>query len=117
MRTPITKQLHVVGPTAPLKFAGETALAELTLLVHPSETVYAIGQNDWRSIVHEFTISPEAEADTVELQVWNYRPLPWGNGPCVDPLSLILSLRDESDERVRISLEELESNTWERSRG
>jgi hypothetical protein len=35
----------------------------------------------------------------------------------VDPLSLILSLRDEVDERVQISLEELERNTWERLRG
>lgn len=117
MRTPVAKRLHAVGPTGGLRIAGETALAENTLLVHPSETVYAIGQNDWRLIESEFTISPEADADTFELQVWNYRPLPWGETLCVDPLSLLLSLRDEVDERVQISLEELERDTWERLKG
>lgn len=114
MRTPVAKQLHAAGPATLFRTAGETALAELTLLVHPSETVYAIGQNDWREIEAEFTIFPEADAGTFKLQVWSYRPLPWGDAPSVDPLSLILSLRDEVDERVQISLEELENNTWER---
>lgn len=117
VRTPVAKRLHAVGPTAGLRIAGETALAEHTLLVHPSETVFAIGQNDWRLIESEFTISPEADADTFELQVWNYRPLPWGDTLSVDPLSLLLSLRDEVDERVQITLEELERNTWERLKG
>ena len=114
MRTPVAKRLHAVGPTSLLRTAGETALAELTLLVHPSESVYAIGQNDWREIEAEFTIIPEADAGTFKLQVWSYRPLPWGDAPSVDPLSLILSLRGEVDERVQISLEELENSTWER---
>jgi DNA-binding MarR family transcriptional regulator len=114
MRTPVTKSLHVIGPKDRLKLAGETALAELTLLTHPSETVFAIGPNDWRTRQSEFTISPEADSNTSMLQIWSYHPWLLDDETTVDPLSLILSLQNETDERVQITLEELENTTWQR---
>lgn len=114
MRSPVARQLHVIGPSEPLALAGESALAELTLLVRPSENVYAIGPNDWRSMQSEFTIRPEAEPNTFKLEVWSYHPLLQDGRSTVDPLSLILSLQDERDERVQIALEQLEKSMWQR---
>jgi len=114
LRSPVSKKLHVTGASEPLTLAGETALAELTLLAHPSETVYAIGSNDWRSMRSEFTICAEADANTFGLEVWSYNPSLVEGQHTVDPLSLILSLQSEPDMRVQIVLEELENETWRR---
>ena len=120
MRSPVTKELHVAGPvpghTGLLKLAGETALAELTLLSAPAEPVFAIGANDWRAYGSEFDLREQAESDTFKLQVWSYHPSLWEDRTTVDPLSLTLSLQDVFDDRVQIALDELESNTWQGSK-
>lgn len=116
MDTPVQKQLHVTGPRDLLRLAGESALAEFTLLAPPIEPVFAISPNDWRAFESQFTIFPEGDSNTIRLQVWSYHTWLLDDAPTVDPLSLIVSLQDETDERVQIALEELESTHWLRSR-
>ncbi|WP_282295449.1 winged helix-turn-helix transcriptional regulator [Stenotrophomonas sp. PS02289] len=118
MRSPVTKELHLAGPVPErtgLKLAGESALAELTLLSPPAEPVFAIGPSDWRTYGSEFNLREQAESDTFKLQIWSYNPWLWENRATVDPLSLTLSLQDVFDDRVQIALDELESSAWERS--
>lgn len=120
MRSPVAKELHVAAippvHAGLLKLAGETALAELTLLAAPEELVLAIGANDWRAHGSAFEVREQADADTVKLQVWSYHPWLWQNGDTVDPLSLTLSLQHVFDDRVQIALDELERITWQRSK-
>lgn len=55
--------------------------------------------------------SPPAEAGIV-LQLWRYRPDVLSDG-VIDPFSLALSLRGESDERVQMAIDEmLEELQW-----
>lgn len=117
LRNPVSRRLHVTGPTDLLRLAGESALSELTLLAQPNELTFAIGPNDWRATESEYTISPEADAGTFVLQVWSYHPWLLEDERTVDPLSLILSLQNETDERVQLALEALENNTWQKSQG
>ena len=120
MRSPVTKELHIATPAPEhaglLKLAGESALAELTLLVPPEERVIAIGPNDWQACRSVFDLREQADADTVKLQIWSYHPWLWENGNTVDPLSLTLSLQNVFDDRVQIALDELERFTWQRSK-
>jgi hypothetical protein len=48
---------------------------------------------------------PEPWEAHVQLEAWSYNPLLLGNVAGVDPLSLFLSLRDSSDERIQQQLE------------
>jgi hypothetical protein len=114
MRSPVTKQLHVTGPTDGLTLAGESALAALTLLNDPQEAVYAIHRDLWRASKSNFTVHPFAELNTFSLQIWSYAPSLLDGGSIVDPLSLISSLEGEEDERVQIAMEELESAVAQR---
>lgn len=120
MRSPVTKELHIAAPPLEhaglLKLAGESALAELTMLASPEERVLAIGPNDWRAYRSAFDPREQANADTVKLQLWSYDPRLWDNGNTVDPLSLTLSLQNVFDDRVQIALDELEHFTWQRSK-
>lgn len=120
MRSPVMKELHAAGPaprhSSLLRVAGETALADLTLLSPPAEPVFAIGPNDWRAYGSEFDLRDQAESGTFKLQLWAYHPWLWNDRATVDPLSLTLSLQDVVDDRVQIALDELESSTWRKSK-
>lgn len=116
MRSPVQRTLLVRGGQllpGELRFAGLDALASQTMLSPPKWRISAIARSSWQSLkqggVEEV---PPGEPPAIELQVWSYPPT-LIEGPFVDPLSLILSLRDEPDERVQGALDELkETLPW-----
>ncbi len=83
--------------------AGANALAELTMLGETLPEIFAVSMTEFRKSGHE--VIPTNEADIV-LQLWRYRPDFLGNGR-IDPLSLMLSLRGETDERVQMAIDEM----------
>ena len=51
--------------------------------------------------------------EEVELEIWTYRPdAITPDKPCVDPLSLWLSLASNTDERVEMARESLLEQVW-----
>ena len=89
--------------------AGANALAERTMLGEALPETYAVSLTAFRKGKYE-AIPPD-EADIV-LQLWRYRPNILGDG-AIDPLSLALSLRGETDERVQMAIDEmLEELQW-----
>jgi hypothetical protein len=92
---------------APLvRKAGETALTRHTLLGEPEHETFAIHRDDW-SDTNGSRILTRPEPGAVEVQIWSYSPA-LEDGDFIDPLSLIASMRDASDERVRLAVRELE---------
>lgn len=91
------------------RLAGESALARATSLAQPHSPVLAISSEQWRLAqklgMHSL---PTAEPGAYLWQIWRYDPRPNSLDGVVDPLSLILSLRDEADERVQLALSEFE---------
>ena len=63
---------------------------------------------------HDFETTMDLEQSEALVQEWKYDPLLLSpDGRTVDPLSLFLSLRNETDPRVRSALEEcLEAMQW-----
>jgi hypothetical protein len=87
--------------------AGETALAALSMLVPPKETVYALGREAWKKIADQVELIPVEDEGTCRLQLWRYDPALFARAGRVDCFSLYLSLREEEDERVQTALEEI----------
>jgi hypothetical protein len=52
-------------------------------------------------------VLPEPTPAAHEWQLWAYSPALGPERATVDPLSLILSLQDSTDDRVRMALDEL----------
>lgn len=73
------------------------------------DRVTAKSLTDARGVEELLTVD---EAD-LEVEVWTYKPSLLSEGPAVDQLSLYLSLRDDTDERVQSALDEMMRGvTW-----
>lgn len=116
MRSPVIKTNPVVyhgTSNRNLLEAGETALAKRTLLGYPEIDFYAAdhiwlkhNQNDFDLLKENDEILPE---NAFILETWRYNPIPLAaiseSSDMADPISVALSLRDNPDERVSISIE------------
>lgn len=116
LRDPVRETVRVWKrdlPTEDWWWAGETALAEYSLLSEPGEPVLALGRGVWKKLVKKLEQVPVPEVGTCQVQIWRYDPCLLARKDRVDPFSLYLSLRDEPDERVQLALEELmETQAW-----
>ncbi len=116
LRNPIMKIIRIrknLRPEQARLLAGETALAEQTKLAETGIPTYAMAHKSWREAGKGIEIIPHDDDGLCRIELWRYEPLHLTDGPCVDPLSLALSLRDNEDERVSQSLKELmESLPW-----
>jgi hypothetical protein len=89
--------------------AGLTALAFYTSIAEPRIPVIAVSAATWRPIRNRLAHEQPGETDApqVEVEAWTYPPRAVLDGPVVDRLSLFLSLRGTTDERVEAALGEL----------
>jgi hypothetical protein len=104
----ITRRLRVID-------AGLTALARRTMLAEPRVRTAACDQKALRRAIAERVVFVEATEDepAVQVQAWIYDPARLTADLAVDPLSLWLSLRDDTDERVQAALAQLlETVPW-----
>lgn len=111
MTTPVKKRIFVASSATPTKaqVAGLSALGRYTMLADPKLPVFAISDavqiTSWRQI--QGTIQEEPEPWSVEIELWKYSPGLLSQGNVVDRLSLYLSLRDHTDERIQKALDAL----------
>jgi hypothetical protein len=87
--------------------AGESALAQCSMLTSPGEPIYAIWQQHWKKLAEMAKTIPIEDEGTCQLQLWHYDPALFAVAGRVDPFSLYLSLQQERDERVESALEEM----------
>jgi DNA-binding MarR family transcriptional regulator len=112
LRSPVKKRVYADEwfPSCDFK-AGESALAELSMLVAPQRTIWAITSEEWKKIQREpgLHIIPEVSKDMAhaEFEIWHYDPRLFAEKPLVDRLSLALSLESIHDDRVQIAIDEL----------
>jgi hypothetical protein len=93
----------------PYSLAGISALSRYSMINDDDFITYAttsaIANNDLGSLI---TRRSERSADNAtELQIWKYDPMLIIQDGYVDRFSLYLSMRDSTDERIQIALEEM----------
>ena len=115
MRSPVKKKIWIIGNLklyqSEIRLAGLSGLSERTLLADSSEKCYAITSQQWRDAMQEGVKEiPMPESNSIQLEIWAYSPAMESNSRTVDPLSLWLSLKNISDDRVQMALDELQEN-------
>jgi hypothetical protein len=115
LRSPVKRRVWVLPPAKsrprPLRLAGLTALARLSMLTEPQWPTYAVGQAVWKAAAQAgLEMLPEPIPGACEWEIWHYSPALVRDGDTVDPLSLTLSLQGSQDERVQLALEELKGH-------
>jgi len=112
LRDPVKQSVWAMpdpGVQQQARLAGESALAHATLLAEPIHPVYAISSEQWKRAQQlGMRALPSPEPGACLWQIWRYDPNICPVAGSVDPLSLILSLRNERDERVQQALSEFE---------
>lgn len=112
LRSPVSKHLWL-WPEPRLdeqaRLAGESALARQSQLSEPAAREIALSAEQWRRMQHkDIQLVPHKEPGAQRVQIWRYSPDIIEGSPLVDPLSLILSLQDVPDERVRQAMDDLQ---------
>ena len=89
--------------------AGMSALSQRSLLEDDRLPTYAVSKKNLPALLDNrlFREAHGSEEATFSLEAWHYDPFVLSKHTAVDPLSLYLSLRDSSDERVQQQLETL----------
>lgn len=109
LSSPVRKSYWIEWPDVsyPAIPAGLTALSQRTMIADDRIPTYALPQETYRRNLMNgiFHGCPSPSEANVQLEAWTYNPLLLGGEEGVDPLSLILSLRDSADERVQQQLE------------
>ena len=115
--SPVKKELFYLPSKAFDKMpkAGESALAQRSLLAQPKADVVACGPH--AAPIDEKDIAKENRGllsdNFVQLQVWKYNPQPLMQNNRIDTVSLYMSLKDSSNERVQACLKEmLDKEQW-----
>jgi hypothetical protein len=111
MRSPVLRTTwisHFAVNQAPWRFAGLSALAQRSMIVAPKRPVIAMFRADLKILEPEE--HPEPVGDDIECQVWSYSPILEPDTTDADPLSLLLSLEAEPDERIQSAMEELKEH-------
>jgi hypothetical protein len=110
LQSPVTRRAWVQGSIQPPpRLAGLSALARLTDLADPSVPVYAVTTSQWRDATAAgLTMEPEPAPGGSAWEVWRYSTTLSRAGDTVDPLSLLLSVRDDTDERVQLAVQQVE---------
>jgi DNA-binding MarR family transcriptional regulator len=114
LRSPVNKRLFIRRTEAGQRGirAGLSALAQYSMLAPPAHMVYALSREDWRALrqQHKSVAVPAPDPDVHEIEIWSYPPALFADRDVVDPLSLYLSLKDDRDERIEASLDEMMRN-------
>ena len=113
LRTPVLKTMWTydrrIFEVSGARWAGESALARLTMINEPQQPVIAMtAEAGQRALQADIFFEPREIADGIAMQVWRYEPGMKVKEKTVDPLSLWLSLRDNRDDRIQMALDEIE---------
>lgn len=111
LNTPVRKRLYVASSmqTGKGSLAGESALAKYTMLAEPKIPIFAFSTDEWNLRMQHDKISKLTlpEPGSFEIELWKYDPHLFAHEEKVDRLSLYLSLKNSTDERVQSALDAL----------
>lgn len=113
LRTPVVRTLWTydqrILEVTDARWAGESALARMTMLNEPQQQVIAMMPEAAQQAKQDgIFFEPRELKDALIVQVWRYLPTMQEKQKTVDPLSLWLSLRDNRDDRIQLALDEIE---------
>jgi len=102
-RSPVRERRFLVRCDVDLPAAGLSALAARTDLAAEARRAVAVAGSEAKGLIEreQLTPTPDPDAATTILEIWNYDPILLSSEGIVDPLSLYLSLRADPDERVQ----------------
>ncbi|MFV0363375.1 MAG: hypothetical protein ACK5LL_09865 [Suipraeoptans sp.] len=110
--SPVRKKIYVDKKEGALEgyVAGLSALSELTMINQPDVTCYAVNGKNVDLSGTELLVDA---ANQIEVELWKYDPNILGTNGIIDVLSLVMTFKDNLDERIEAAIDELLNKVWE----
>lgn len=112
MTSPVRKIAYLSKEdiTADMVLAGDTVLAEVTMLNPSRMMTYAVYI---KSFAKEKSVKELIDPDEqIRVELWGYDPKQFSEDDMADRLSVALSFEEKEDERVEEAVEELLKGVW-----
>ena len=112
LSSPIYKSGYIEKENAKknMILAGESALSDKTMLNPSRVKTYAVYDKEYdQTLLEEELVNPEKQ---VKVEIWKYDPSIFSDKNMVDNISLVLSFRENTDERIEEAIEELMEREW-----
>ena len=108
---PVKRRIYIALDNLPAQLcqAGFSAMAHFSMLNAPMLACYAAGVGE--KLIGAATLTNAAEQ--AEVEIWKYDPVVLSKDNVVDPLSLVLTLQENADERTEEAIEEILEKFWE----
>jgi hypothetical protein len=110
LRTPVRKQFYATVPPGHMirVKAGITALAQYSSIAEPTVPACALMSEEWERLLRRKAREVSGpESGAIQIEIWAYDPELFQKGEVADRLSLYLSLKESTDERIQIALDEM----------
>ena len=110
--SPVKRTVYVPKKMIEIKLpeSGYSALSEYSMLNAPGVCCYASNKiSQWNDCM---TNDLQDSDSQVAVEMWRYDPQKLSKTKMVDKLSLVLSLREDADERVEEAVEEMLNVLW-----
>lgn len=112
--SPVAKTIYIKHDAVCSDFikAGESALAEISMLSEPRYEIYAINKKDKKLLVKDSDIVDPNWSNEffVKLELWNYSPKIHAKDGIADIISVSESVRKLDDERINAELKRVMEN-------
>ena len=108
---PVKRRIYIALDNLPaqLCMAGFSAMAHYSMLNAPQLSCYAADVGE--KLTGAATLTNAVEQ--AEVEIWKYDPVILSKHNVVDPLSLVLTLQENADERTEEAIEEILEKFWE----
>lgn len=106
----VKKQMTLPGAY----LAGLSALSANSMINPPGTVCYAVGEENAQFTGTDILMDSDSQ---MEIQIWKYHPAILSGNGVVDTLSLVMTLKDNSDERIEDAVSELLAHIWEDKNG
>ncbi|MDP3058043.1 MAG: hypothetical protein Q8N36_01070 [bacterium] len=111
LQTPVQRRIYIRGNVClsqyPFIPAGQSALAQISMIAEPQTPTYAIQGKLWADRKFSFDEVPYPDINAIELELWSYPVFMLKGEASVDGLSLYLSMKECTDERVQGALNDM----------
>lgn len=109
-KSPVKREvwLEELRSNTELPISGINALSKYSMLSGDTYDSFAISSESYKQLQREGKIIGEDESyGQIKLEIWAYNPKALVQNNVVDPFSLYLTLKDDPDERVQMSLNKM----------
>jgi len=110
LQSPVKKRTVFYGDKTERMYSSGLSALSVYSMIAEYRPVYAVSSDTWDKINRKPASGSQSLKNEIEIEVWKYDPGLLSTRRIVDPFSLYLCFKDESDERTQSAIDQMMEN-------